>query len=164
MNINGVSEGQIYLFIGIGILVILLIVIPIVSMRSARKAEKLSEKTDPALSTAKAPKVAETPKVVATPKVERAPKKETRSESRIRKTTPAAAEKEEGTRVVTSFTAREERSEGESEVTKSLTPAEAEFVLVMAWRPSVSNMRTCGWCGAEMEQSASGCSACGRRS
>lgn len=164
MNINGIGEGQIYLFIGIGILVILLFVIPIVSMRSGGKAEEPSEKTGPTQSTVAPPKVVEAPKVVEMPRAKKTPKKETPSKPRVRDTIPAAAEKTEGTRVVTSFTSREERPEGESEAVKSLTPTEAEFVLVMAWNPPASNVRTCGWCGAEMEQSAAGCPACGKRS
>ena len=50
-----------------------------------------------------------------------------------------------------------------SERQKTKTAAEAEFMLIMSWPPSVDNVRICGGCGAEVERGESECPACGER-
>ena len=147
MNTNGANAGQLYLYIGIGILVIILIIIPIISMRAMSERKEPPKKVEP----------------VPPPDETRRPL-ETRKPLETKKRDPKPEEKKKDeTRVVKSFVSHEETSKGDSEITKSKTPAEAEFMLIMAWDPPVGNVRTCGWCGAEMDRSAARCPVCGRR-
>lgn len=81
------------------------------------------------------------------------PPKPTKPESRDEK-----FEEEESTRVVTSFMSKKDKSV----VDKAKTPSEAEFKLLMAWKPPTAEVKTCGCCGAEMRHAASTCPTCGQ--
>ena len=113
----------------VAILVIIVIAIVAIIVRG-RKSEKPSVDSKPSPSPAKPPKPP---------------------------TGDKRTEKEEGTRVVTSFASKK----GKSDAEKTKTPSEAEFKQLMAWKQPAAEVKTCDCCGAEMGRLVSVCPACG---